>query len=261
LSPLEVYHQFGRYQGFVYPSHNNDPVRELPAPKWANVEFPAALVVHAFYLEEFNDIAARLSSSAHEIDIVVTTPHPPASIEGVLRTHRLAAKEVLQFPNHGRDVFPFVHLLNSGLLTQYTLIGKLHTKRSTHRGDGSSWLDDCLKCLLRIKEVNALMQDKTIGMIAPAGRVGGKDYLEASWWKLLGLSARAGWSLSRDEVRFPVGTMFWARAEALAAIARLGLTQSDFEAEAGQLDGTMAHAIERLFGVACSKSGYRLVEM
>ncbi len=47
--------------------------------------------------------------------------------------------------------------------------------------------------------------------------------------------------------------MFFARVDALKPLLSLGLTDDDFDIEAGQVDGTIAHAIERCFSVSmCS---------
>ena len=53
---------------------------------------------------------------------------------------------------------------------------------------------------------------------------------------------------------FPAGSMFWFRPDALK---RLGsLRMANFDVERGLADGTLPHAIERIFCVLAKESGY-----
>ena len=52
---------------------------------------------------------------------------------------------------------------------------------------------------------------------------------------------------NRAEYGFFGGTMFWVNVESVRGL--LGYGASSFEPEAGQIDGTFAHALERLFCV------------
>jgi lipopolysaccharide biosynthesis protein len=59
---------------------------------------------------------------------------------------------------------------------------------------------------------------------------------------------------------FVAGTMFYARLDALQPLMALGLAASDFEEEEGQVDGTLAHAIERALGASCLRAGLLLID-
>ena len=53
--------------------------------------------------------------------------------------------------------------------------------------------------------------------------------------------------------------MFWARLEALRPLLDAHLDDWEFEPEQGQVDGTLAHALERMFMLAADSAGYRAV--
>ena len=58
-------------------------------------------------------------------------------------------------------------------------------------------------------------------------------------------------------LEFPSGSMFWGRSDALAPLLEQNLTWEDFSAEAGQIDGTLAHAIERSILFFAEAAGYQ----
>ena len=58
-----------------------------------------------------------------------------------------------------------------------------------------------------------------------------------------------------ENVFFAAGSMFWFRRSSLMALTAPDLAAL-FEPEEGQLDGTTAHAMERLFPVEARRQGY-----
>ena len=64
-------------------------------------------------------------------------------------------------------------------------------------------------------------------------------------------------STARDgPLDYPAGSMFWTLGSS-ASLLDLDLKVSDFPDEQGQIDGTLAHAIERLFFNVCEVLGFR----
>ena len=68
--------------------------------------------------------------------------------------------------------------------------------------------------------------------------------------------------LFEDEINgalFPAGSMFAFKVAAVKPLLALGIEADDFEEEQGAIDGTMAHAVERLFGLSAISCGLKVV--
>ena len=76
------------------------------------------------------------------------------------------------------------------------------------------------------------------------------------------LADRMGFALSPDKLLdFPSGSMFWMRTAALKPLLDLNLAFEAFDTESGQIDATIAHAIERLYFYVCERAGYRWLKI
>ena len=61
--------------------------------------------------------------------------------------------------------------------------------------------------------------------------------------------------LRPDDLAFAAGSMYWIRGFVLQGLRALNLTALDFEAEAGQVNATTAHAVERIVGIVTREAG------
>jgi hypothetical protein len=78
------------------------------------------------------------------------------------------------------------------------------------------------------------------------------------------LAARFGADLKVNGfLDYPSGSMLWARSAALRPFFDARLVLEDFAADdvGRQIDGTMAHAVERLFFVAAEKAGFSWIKV
>jgi lipopolysaccharide biosynthesis protein len=82
---------------------------------------------------------------------------------------------------------------------------------------------------------------------------------EANWIFAKELIERmgVGGTLRTGSINFPVGTMFWARTQALEPFLKLNLQWENYPEEPLPYDGSMLHAIERLFPQVCESQGLR----
>ena len=87
-------------------------------------------------------------------------------------------------------------------------------------------------------------------------RIGDPDVMDNNRVAVDRLTARMGLK-PRPETPFAAGSMFWGRTEAFAPLSDLTDAEIGFEPELGRVDGTTAHAIERLTAAIVARAGYR----
>lgn len=232
----------------------------------------AAIVVHIYYEETWGEIATILRGLDHDVDLIVTVaPGREKLIAEIRRDFPNADVEI--FENRGRDVRPFLALLEQGRLDRYRYVCKIHGKKSHDGGRmailGAIWRNRMLFDLLAAPHaLNAIFdlfnRQPDVGMIGPAAyrypnRLCSE---ELSWGEnrplALATAARMGIGADRFILDFFCGTMFWARPEALRPLRDLHLS-GEFPEEAGKLDGALEHAVERLFSAAAVASGYKIL--
>jgi lipopolysaccharide biosynthesis protein len=233
----------------------------------SQVDANVAVVIHAWYLDALPDIAAKLSRwepATRPRIVVTTTSELSERVQLTMMAHGLDA-ELRTYENRGRDVLPFLHeadrLCNDGV--EFVL--KIHTKRSLHRDDGTHWANELLERLLPETLVQCIARFRdapALGLLAPAGHLLPlEQYLGGNAESLDFLGARLGIETRGAHLAFSSGTMFWARMAALRPILDAHLSPDDFERESGQIDGTLAHALERAFGAAAMHAGFHLAEI
>jgi hypothetical protein len=249
------------------------PIEHGPAPAPAASPPAAAVVAHVYYDDTWPDIAAVLKRLTIAFDLIVTTvPGRDRFASTVARDFPDA--EIVVTENRGRDVRPFLELLEAGRLDRYRYVCKIHGKKSNDGGRisylGALWRRRSLFDLLAgpgIAEsiVRAFEADARVGIIGPrAFRLPSESSpLEPSWGKtrpkVLELAARMGVAADEFRLDFYGGTMFWARPEALRPLRDLKLA-SAFPEEQGLLDGGLEHATERLFTTSAVVAGFKLAD-
>jgi lipopolysaccharide biosynthesis protein len=224
---------------------------------------PLAVVVHLYYADLWDELRRYLGHLGDEFDLFISLYRDTAGdIESDILSDYPSA-EVRYFENRGRDVGPFMEFLRDSRLSQYELVCKIHSKKSPHRSDGDRWRGTLLQQLLGapeiIREIRDVFESKPeVGLLGPANQ---RDRREESWGSnrevMCALARRMGVDEAEVGIDFFAGSMFWFRPAALDELAGLDLRLEDFEAEQGQLDGTLHHALERIFPLAARASGYR----
>src|ERR1700733_164968 len=166
-------------------------------------------------------------------------------------------------PNRGRDIAPKL-VGFAAVHDRYDYVLPLHTKASPHESRLEGWRGYLLDTLLGSADIvhgvfEAFTRAPRLGMLAPQHIDvllpwirWGRNYTMAE-----DLATRMDFPLTvTAPLEFPSGSMFWARSAALRPLLDLHLSVDDFQAESGQIDGTLAHAIERLYFLFCERAGF-----
>ena len=217
------------------------------------------LHIHAFYIAEFKDLIERLKFNITQPTLFISAPERNVDlIHDILKVYAGPVGQVQATPNRGRDIAPLLTAFGPKLVADFDIIGHLHTKRSMHVSDQKlikQWTHFLMEntvggpaggpMLDRI--VTAMSEAPELGIVYP------DDPHIIGWTKngqyAADLAARMGFDHLSEKIDFPVGTMFWMRSEVLKRFVDMNLGWSDYPAEPLPIDGSMLHAMERLFGV------------
>lgn len=231
-----------------------------------------AVLMHVHYPELVAELLEQLRHLPVEVDLLVTNSSGTDVVVDVDALPTVRQVAVLPSENHGRDILPMIGVINAGLLDPYDLVLKVHTKRSAWRADhaelggtGAQWKDTFIDALLgseaNVREIlGAFADDLDLGAVTADGSVLGPEFWGGDEPAARDLLERLGLTLEPAALRFPAGSMYWVRGIVLQGMRSLGLTADDFEPEAGQVDGTTAHAVERLVGILSAEAGLRVEE-
>ena len=224
-----------------------------------------ALVIHSHYPEYFADLVARIGTVGLQVDVIVTTTGVLPHVE---IPSNVTSWRVYHVPNRGRDILPLVRLVNQGLLDPYTLVGKVHTKKSTWRrasarfsSNGDTWRRTLVGAVLAPKSAVSMAaafdHDPHLMLATAPGQLLGPEYWGADLPLVRRLAKRVGLPFDPVQLVFAAGSMYWAKGALLHQLGELGLASQDFEPERGQDDGTTAHAVERFLGILAQAQGHQ----
>ncbi|MDC0986220.1 rhamnan synthesis F family protein [Alphaproteobacteria bacterium] len=240
------------------------PLCKVQSGRVARPGVQVAVVVHLFYVDLLEEIYAELGNIIEPFDIFVTTPFEGA-IPSIIDTFSSRAQSVTVFliENRGRDIGPFILLYRTGILDPYTAVLKLHTKRSKYNSNGDFWRQEIYRGVLgRSRLTNniiKLLEQPNIGMVGiekyylSHEKYWGADKENASKLLIEMDVLKAG---EEQQLGFFAGSMFWFKPLAFEPLKLISYDHLLFDLENGLQDGTLAHAVERIFCNVARHQGF-----
>ena len=213
------------------------------------------LHLHLYYPDVALELVGRVGALG-PIDVIVTHIGPlDASVVAALAALPGEIEQV-QVPNRGWDIGPLLHILPMARAKRWAAIGHLHTKKGDS-GYAAEWraigYEGTIGDNGTVARIVDAFADPAVMLAGPAAlyksaashQFANAEMLSALAPKLLApLYPPADWG-------FFAGSFFWARIEILERVAAL----ADFASQDATRDGTLAHALERLIGLAPVASG------
>jgi lipopolysaccharide biosynthesis protein len=241
-----------------------------PSPEYGNI----AVCAHVYYTDMLEEILSLTDTIPVPYDFIATTE--TAEKKRIIEETAAGRKNIKNVivrvveQNRGRDMSSlFITCRDLFLDDRYDLVCRLHTKKSPQvaSGRGNLFKRHMFENLLNspgfTSNVLDMFKDNPwIGVAVP-------PVVHISYWTL-----GHAWYVNREKaekvkltldlkVHFdpdtPIaayGTMFWFRPKALRKLFHHKWEWTDFNAEPHHVDGSLAHALERLIGYVAQDAHY-----
>ncbi len=232
-----------------------------------------ALVMHIHFIDLVEECAMYASSMPSHTDMYITTNTEEKKEKIIEEFGKIehGKLDVRVVPNKGRDVGPFLVEFRP-YLKDYDYVCHVHDKKAGQSKPGSIGLSFAYKCfenVLKSKEyvlnvLDVFNKNERAGLLSPPppnhsdyyftlGLEWGSNYKNtAELAKKLGINV----SIKEDkEPIAPLGSFFWARAKALEPLFAYEWTYDDFPEEPVADDGTILHAVERIYPFSTQSAG------
>lgn len=235
----------------------------------------AALWMHIYYVDLAEQCRNYAGNMPEGTDILITTntAEKKAAIESVFSTLGAHQVTVIQIENRGRD--------NSALLVgfapyleQYDVVCFAHDKKVSqldYQAQGRTFSEHCYQNVLKSKAfvtnvLHTFGENPHLGLLVPPPPYASVYYntLGISDWGpnyentvelYHKLNLTVPISREIDPVA-PFGSVFWFRTAAFKRLYACGWHYEDFPEEPVDFDGTLLHALERIYPFVAQQEGY-----
>lgn len=235
-------------------------------------KYKIAVVIHLHYAEKIKDYYPYISNIPPGTDIIFTT-----SVQAVKEELKAYEKEIsrrfhiIEKENRGRDMSGLLVACKQELLN-YKYICFVHDKKAKSR-DTEHDVESFIKCLWEntlgsnayIRNViHTFETHPSLGLLLPPESFSDNyKFAHINTWdhnyalmEVLAEKLNLHCDLDSQKKPLSLGTVFWARTDALRKLFTWNWSYEDFDEEPLPIDGTISHAIERSFAYVAQDAGY-----
>lgn len=230
------------------------------------------IILFLYYEESLEMYFPYIDKIPHFIDIYIVSNNEKIYIEilKLVEIKRIKIKFIHSY-NRGRDVSALLVACRDIVLS-YEYICYIHDKRKKDyilEEDFNLWIENLWGNLLGGKNyilnvLDLLDRNRKIGLLVPPEPIGRAIaiWYDNAWGENFELvnqlvkEMNLECKLDPDKSPITIGTVFWARSDALKKLFDKNWKYEDFDEEPLKDDGTISHAIERIFGYVAQDAGY-----
>lgn len=233
-----------------------------------------AIIIHLYFKDLIKYISEYVAHIPKYMDVYITTDTEEKKnlIQEEFDKLKFNKLQIILIQNRGRDVSALL-VGTKNFIMNYDYVCFVHDKKTTQIkpyciGEGFSY--KCFENVLGsdkfIQNVITTFEDNPrLGLLTPPPPNHSSFYqtLYSSWAnnykntcklaKKLNLNVNIHWSC---EPIAPLGTMFWFRPKAMKKLFDENWEYDDFPEEPNSYDGTLLHAIERIYPYIVQDAGY-----
>lgn len=238
------------------------------------INFKVALIMHMYFEDLIPECVHYAKSMPDSADIYITTntEEKKKKIEEAFSGVDCNQLDIRVVPNKGRDVGPFL-VESREYIYKYDIICHTHDKKVGQLkpgtvGQGFSYR--CFENVLKSKEqvINILQtfdENPRLGILMPPPPNHGAYFITLGMeWGLnyentCSLAEKLGIHVNMNREKEPIaplGSVFWARTDALRKVFDYPWTYEELPEEPIADDGTILHAVERIYNYSAQACGY-----
>lgn len=237
-------------------------------------EKKVGLIVYSYYPDLVDILVAYINKLPTEVDIYFFTD-TCLKIDNIKKNiEKIGRKNVkIQLVmNRGRDLGSFL-IGSKEIIPKYDYIGFIHDKKSGHLNPstiGEGFFHKCLECMLSSTDYiynifHIFEENPRLGILSPSKPIHGGfyQYVGKEWGENYDIASKLFIQLDLHvpmEDKFPpiapFGDFFWFRPKALKKLLNRSWEYEDFPPEPLASDGTLLHAIERIYPFVAQEAGY-----
>lgn len=241
----------------------------------SNQDKKVALIMHLYFEDLLGECFNYAKSISAESDVYITTDTEKKK-EAILKVFsKLDCNklEVRVIENRGRDVSSLL-VGCKDVIMDYDYVCFAHDKKTSQikpYSVGESFMYKCFENVLGSKNyvkniIDTFEENPKLGLLTPPPPNHGIYYstIGLEWsnnfdntknlLNELGME-HVPLDISKEPIA-PLGTMFWFRPAALKTLIEFDWKYEDFPEEPNDIDGTLLHAIERVYPFIAQAEGY-----